>query len=84
MTEYWVPGEHRQILNIDRLDTNMHNSNSKEFAWVKAQGINLSFGWGSIQEWGCIQADTVFYFPSYIDHEQKQSKQDQPSIFVFF
>ena len=29
MTKYWVPGEHRQILNIDRLNTNMKNTKFK-------------------------------------------------------
>ena len=60
MKEYWVPGEHRHILNIDSFNTNMHNSNFKGFASVTAQGTNLNFGWGSIQEWGSIQADTVY------------------------
>ena len=59
MKEYWVPGEHRQILNIGRLCPNMQNTKFKEFASFKAQGTNLKFGWGSIQEWGCIQVDTV-------------------------
>ena len=61
MTEYWVLGEHKHILNIDRFSTNMHNSNFKGFAWVTAQGTNLSFGWGSIQEWGSNNAKTVRY-----------------------
>ena len=34
--------------------------NFKEFTYVRVQGTNSNFGWGSIQEWGCIQADTVF------------------------
>ena len=33
---------------------NMHNSNFKQFAFFKAKGENFNFGWGSIQEWGCI------------------------------
>ena len=37
----------------------MENSNFKGFAQAKAQGTDLNFGWGSIQEWGCIQVDTV-------------------------
>ena len=37
----------------------MHNSNFKGFACFRAKGKNLNFGWGSIQEWGCIQVDTV-------------------------
>ena len=57
MTEYWVPAEHRPISNIDRLNTNTHNSIFKGFDWFKAQGHNSNFGWGSIQEWGCIQAE---------------------------
>ena len=32
MTEYWVTGEHRQISNIDRLNTNMQNSDFKGIA----------------------------------------------------
>ena len=38
----------------------MENSNFKGFGYVRAKGTNLNFGWGSIQEWGCIQADMVF------------------------
>ena len=40
----------------------MHNIEFKGFTCFKVQGTNLNFGWGSIQEWGCIQADTVFQF----------------------
>ena len=58
MTEIWVPGVHRQFLNIDRLNTNMENSNFKGFAKIKALD-SLNFGWGSIQEWDCIQVDMV-------------------------
>ena len=31
----------------------------KGFTCFRAQGTNLNFGWGFIQEWGYIQADTV-------------------------
>ena len=58
MTEYWIPREHTQILNINGLNKNMHNSNFKGFA-SSGQGTHLNFGWGSIQEWGFIQVDTV-------------------------
>ena len=37
----------------------MHNVDFIGFTCFRAQGTNLNFGWGSIQEWGCIQADTV-------------------------
>ena len=37
----------------------MHNSDFKGFAFVMAKGTNLNFLWGSIQEWGCMQANTV-------------------------
>ena len=39
----------------------MHNSNFKGFGYFRAKGKNLNVGWGSIQEWGCIQANTVCY-----------------------
>ena len=38
----------------------MNNSNFKGFDCVVAKGTNLNLGWGSIQEWGCIQGNTVF------------------------
>ena len=38
----------------------MHNSNFKGFTCVRVQGTNSNFGWGSIQEWGCIQVNTVY------------------------
>ena len=31
MTEYWVPGEYRQILNIYKLNTNMQSHDFKGF-----------------------------------------------------
>ena len=37
----------------------MQNSNYNRFAEAMAQGTDLKFGLGSIQEWGCIQVDTV-------------------------
>ena len=40
----------------------MHNSNFKVFACVRAKETNLNLGWGSIQEWGCILANTVVVF----------------------
>ena len=65
LIEYRVPGEHRLIYNIGRSNTNMHNSNFKGFACVRAKGTNLNFGWGSIQERGCIQASTVVISSGY-------------------
>ena len=32
----------------------------------KPQKVDFSKTWGSIQEWGCIQADTVYYTTYYL------------------
>ena len=46
----------------------MHNSNFEGFACFRAKGTNLNFGWGSIQEWGSIQADTVTICRGRVEH----------------
>ena len=55
------------------LNTNIHNIDFRGFGSFKSQWTNSHFGWGSIQEWGCIQADTVHkfnYFSGMTRHQR--------------
>ena len=71
MKEYFVPGEHRQILNIDRLNTNMQNTKFKEFASFKA--------------WGCIQADAVeFLFNPHIINARMAERSKASYLIEYF
>ena len=60
----------------------MHNSNFKGFVGVRAKGTNLNFGWGSIQKWGCIQANTVVGMKSPFLHGFHASDADSNHVFL--
>ena len=50
------------------------NNNFKGIACRCANGTNLNFEYGSIQEWGCIQANKVLVLNTFIIRNLRDGK----------